>query len=345
MGLERELCRRKVFFRQGLSPALAKQHSMKEIINYNRGRLAKVTEATLNNWFKMIQEPETESVEIVAMATLLHDLHGSRMMPLCATDLYRARPWRSVVELPAHVRDLLHPPPEQTSIGRCNLPGRPVLYVTDHPIAALREVGITTEGRAVVLRLRRRRQAQDTMCSIFGATDIEFPLEEDNLRTQALKNQVRELYGRQYIKWELVNRFLAQAFLLYGKGERPAYRFTAALCDTVFSQHDELDGIAYPSLQGAEGMGCTAFRIDRWAKAYEPFEAAFVERFADGGIRQVQNATVMPDGSLDWTSKSEMPGPWPGEVGKLVTQLRELGIPEPRHLRSNPNPGPPTPAF
>ncbi len=294
-----------------------------EMVNdYHRDKLKSVGMDTLKAWIKEIRDSKTTDVRIRELAIEFHERFLIMSLPINHLDLFRACNWNETDELPTHVNRLLAPPPELTNRNRCNLKGKPVLYLADQPSLAIHEIKVPVGGTFIALQLTTKPNAEDLYSMVYGKNAfVMFNYDE---RISKGKKWYKKLCGVYYKKAMFIRKLIDDEFIRDNDLSGLTYRFTANLVDYSFSLDPKLDGIFYPSIAVNGKSHNIVFKNDAWQKRYEPKRVGFYKLEERGHITLLSGGSVLSNGDLKWGMNDGVKNPLPSDLAKQKQIQRDL---------------------
>lgn len=204
-----------------------------------------------------------------------------------------------------NLRDLSHPPTEQTQLGRLNNDYNPLLYTSINKFTAITEVA-ASEGDYLHIVGYAIRSDEKLRCAIVG--ELFNTHRSGNAKTsEKLTSELNRLLNasdyRAARSWVFLDAFLAD--LLSDKNANATgYLHTRAIADFIFSQ-PFIDAIYYPSVVLENGVN-VAIKPDVAARLLDVKGTSVIrinQKF-DYGIYDFQvvrnSSGYLPDGTIRW---------------------------------------------
>ena len=227
--------------------------------------------------------------------------HATTTINLEMKAAYRARKLKESV-LPTNLSEIWHPAPHLvTKCGRANLPLRPVLYCSDSPCAAIKEVGARVGDRVAIVEMGLADK------NIFPHI---FSLGELRARTRTRKGVMGPQLDTMLMRMRAMNIDMERAMLIDGfyadvfrnKGE-DLYPLSVVIAQD-FMKPQQIDGIAYPSVvhNGCQNLAfkpesasrLLAVRSVRVARLIKPIRDTFFAR------DEAVSYYLHPTGRIEW---------------------------------------------
>ena len=204
-----------------------------------------------------------------------------------------------------NLRDLSYPPPEQTSAGRLNNPGQPVLYASFNKFTAFTEVAAEEDYLHVIGFVIRRESK--LRCSIIG--EIFNTHRAGRAKTsEALGNELNRILNnsdyRAARSWVFLDAFLSM-LLADSTAASSDYIHSRIVADLICEKMPDIDAIYYPSVALENGMNL-AIKPDAADRLLEVSGTSVIKinRKFDYGIYDfslVRNSTECgSDGTIYW---------------------------------------------
>jgi hypothetical protein len=238
----------------------------------------------------------------------LSEIHGRLRLGYATTTIYlemkeayRARKFDDSV-MPTHLSEVWHPAPHLvTEFGRANLPLQPVLYCSDGPCAAIKEIGGRAGDRIAIVEMVLANK--NILPHIFSLGELRA---RKRTRKGVMGPQLDALLERmRSMKFDmertmLIDGFYADVFKNKGKD---LYPLSAAIA-LDFMKPQEIDGIAYPSVEhdGCQNLALKpesalkllAVKSVRMTRLIKSIRNTFVAR------NEAVSSHIHPSGIIEW---------------------------------------------
>lgn len=275
-----------------------------------REKLAILNLIEIEEWFELVDLPDTSEGAVIDIIGKIRTYIGYSVLPVAQHRLYRCRPLNKDKNPPVLLSGLLSPPINKTERGRCNLAGKPVLYVSDHPSILPQECHIEAGQQFVILQFNRFPDVkEDISCALLGIEPTH--LFGSNPAIEQHEKAMVDFFGNEYSKVREVENQLHKHFVRDDDPSGLTYKLTSHLCDHSFSKIKNLDAIFYPSI-ATNGTGNNyAIKPGVIDKAYEPVKAGLYELSQDGSTKQVDGAILCKEGKIQWGKDEAIDTPIP----------------------------------
>lgn len=286
------------------------QSSSDEVQLLIREKLAKLKPKEIKEWFELVDLPNTSEATVVNIIQKIRSYIGYSEVPVATHRLYRCRSLNKDENPPILLAGLLAPPIEKTKQGRCNLAGKPILYVSDNPSILSQECHIVAGQQFVILQFNHLPNVkEDISCTLLG---IELThLFKNNPAIERFEKSRVEFFGSDYYKIREIESQLHKYFVRDDDPSSLTYKLTAHLCDHLFSKIQNLEAIFYPSIVSNGSGHNYAIKSGVIEKAYEPVKAGLYVLTEDGSTKQVDGAILSKEGKIQWGKDVAIDSPIP----------------------------------
>ncbi len=274
-----------------------------------QSRLRKVSRFDIRSTFTAAQNARVTNESVDRHAVRILSWLGYISMPVATHRLYRARIWTCESELPTALSEGLEPPSALTELGRCNKPGRPVLYLADNPQALVAECGLALGDVFLMLQFAHRHSQEDISCVPIGL-DPNLYFDGDPMLQESMNYQ-KTFFGDCHSKHSYVQSQLHSAFVAKNTNDDAVHRFTAAIADRLLFSGVGVEGIFYPSVATVGNSHNFAVIPNAWRRAYKANAAFLVRLKPDGEFEILNRAFVGDTDTLHWGADVEVEGPIP----------------------------------
>lgn len=203
------------------------------------------------------------------------------------------------------LKSMIYPPKEKTGLGRCNLPGQPVLYCSRSVQTALEEIA-AQPGDLVQTITLRIYQNNGFRCHSVGEYQSVYSCGASMIRSKTLEDGIRRHMGQTDSEEALLTQiycdsFLAEAFRATAKRGHE-YLPTAVFAETL---HELGLCIVYPSVESVRGLNLVASPAQS-ATFFEVSETIVfpVQAYFGYGLYQLTKVAssrwFSADGTIDW---------------------------------------------
>ena len=274
-----------------------------KIKKQKRKELSKITRPQIRKWFDDISSSDITTDRLCYIIDKIVSILGHTTIPIATHRLYRCRPLKKNDPTPGSISSLLQPPIKSTNDGRCNVVGKPVLYVSDHADALVEECNLSVGQHFCLLQFDRLPVVdEDLNCILLGIEpDHALPHESSIME---VKEFWSDFYGKEYVKYREATSCLHKVFVRPNNDDGSmVYKFTSFLCDKYFESINELDAIYYPSVANNGIWRNFAIRPDAINKAYTPSKVTLCELAKDMSFTWVDGAEITPNGDIVWGKK------------------------------------------
>lgn len=278
-----------------------------EIKNKINLELSSISIEQYEKFIQEVNDPKTTEHRIQEIIQKFVSVIGFVTLPVGQSNLYRARIWNGKTELPREIKQLLEPLAKDCRLNRCNLEGKPVLYITSHPASLVHECHFKT-GDIFTLMQWNHVTTEKELDTLLLGVDFEQKFGED----QRVKDMVefrKAFFETNYPKVIQIERLLHTQFVRDDDSEGITYRFTANLCDYYFEKIKDLDCISYPSIATSGMVSNTAIRPNTYGNCYQPSKIGLFETIENSEIRQLMGAEVSNNVIQPWNSSSKIDMP------------------------------------
>lgn len=250
-------------------------------------------------WFGAINSSEVTLDTLEYIIDKVMGIVGHTTIPVASHRLYRCRPFKDDSIKKDSLSDLLQPPAEHTVDGRCNIEGVPVLYVSDNANALIEECGLTVGQKFCLLQFDRLSNlSEDLNCMMLGIEPNHALPNAPSINE--IKKFWRDVYGREYSKYQEISSCLHKAFIRDGEDDSMVYEFTSTLCHKYFEKNSILDAVLYPSIANNGAWRNFAIRPGVINKAYAPSKAVFCELAEDRSFIWLDGGEIEYNGDISW---------------------------------------------
>lgn len=276
--------------------------SQEELRNRINERLSKRTNEEISFLFKEANDNNTSVVRVKEIITEITGYIGYLLLPIAQHHFYRARYWGDKKEYPTNLSQLLEPDSSKTRQNRCNIEKKPVLYVSTHPEALVAECHYKPGDIYVLVQFDHTLKTEDLSCMLLGI-DAQHKFESD-LAIENVEQFRKGFFGENYDKYKFIEKELHTQFVRNDDEDGLTYRFTANLCDRLFSTCTDLDAIVYPSIATQGAVNNLAIRAKCYSKTYTASKAGIFEVLQNGSSRQLVGALIDSCSNLNWHGTS-----------------------------------------
>lgn len=290
-----------------------------------RDKLAKLNLIEIENWFELVDLPDTSEAAVVNIIGKIRSYIGYLELPVATHRLYRCRLLNKDKKPPVLLSGLLSPPINKTKQGRCNLAEKPVLYVSDNPSILPQECHIEAGQQFVILQFDHLPDVkEDIKCTLLGIEPTH--LFKNNPAIEQVEKTRVDLFGNGYHKVREIESQLHKKFVRDDDHSGLTYKLTSHLCDYLFSKRQSLEAIFYPSI-AAKGDGHNyAIKPGVIEKAYEPVKAGLYELSQDGSTKRVDGAILCKEGEIQWGKDEVIDSPIPTGIEQIDPNDPEIYI-------------------
>lgn len=263
-----------------------------------RKELSRLKRFQIRKWFDDIHSSNISSCSLDYMIDKIISILGQTTIPIATNRLYRCRPLKESDVAPKNLSDLLHPPVIYTNEGRCNILGKPALYVSDNANALVKECHLSVGQKFCLLQFDHLPNLNsDLSCILLGVGPGHALPHESSMK------QVKEFwinfYGKEYNKYQEIESGLHKAFIRDNGNDSMIYKFTSLLCEKYFNNTD-LDAIFYPSIANNGAWHNYAIRPNAINKAYRPSKVVMCELTKDNVIAWLDGAKISSNNDILW---------------------------------------------
>lgn len=283
---------------------------MKDTQQVVREKLAALSALEVKQWFELAEKPDVSKITITDVIEKISNHIVHLTLPVATHRLYRCRPLKEGEVPPKILSGVLSPPAKATNLGRCNLDGKPVLYVSDSPDILIQECHIEAGQQFVISQFNRLENVQeDISCFLLGIEPRV--LLGDTPQVKEIEKYKTEFLGDGYKILRKVERLLHKSFIRDDDPSGLTYTFTANLCDHVFSINHYADAIFYPSIATNASGRNFAIKPGIIDKAFEPVKFGSFVLNHDGTVEREDGATLGKGGAIEWGKDVSIDNPIP----------------------------------
>lgn len=274
--------------------------------------MKKLNHNKMDRWFHNIQTTDDENlIKTITEKVAEHLFYMT--LPVGGHYFYRARTLNEEDIVPTHLDDLLQPPPSLTYRGRCNLDGDPVLYVTDNPYAIIQECNIHVGQRFIVTQFDHKKIVEEDVIVFPLGLEAQTALRPDNTLTEALAWKYKNM-GSQANKLKKLEHKIHTQFVK-DDSDKNSHIFSSIISNH-FLKSDTTDAIYYPSIATNGIAKNFAVKPGKIFKAYTA-DKAILFKFEGEKWTQLDSATILNDGSLEWGRCHELDNPVPVNIRRV----------------------------
>ncbi|WP_415897028.1 hypothetical protein [Neptuniibacter sp. QD57_21] len=216
-----------------------------KLIRVLKKALRKTTTSRIDKLFDLASSEQSSISEIKYASNKILELQLTVSIPVLSHHWYRARP----ISFPHTEIDtldkLLEPPADKCRPGRCNLEGKPCLYLTNNPQALVKEAQVGVSEDFIMLQFDKIPDEKMGLPLIFlgvSRKHLANPHKLDTSYEELIVNSLDKQYEKHlYIETKLHEAFVAES------NDTLTYRFTSILVDNLM-ETPGIAGIYYPSI-------------------------------------------------------------------------------------------------
>ena len=258
-----------------------------------------MTRKQILKWFDDINSSEVTLDRLEYVIEKIMGIVGHTTIPVATHRLYRCRPFKDSGIQKDSLSDLLQPPAEFTKDGRCNIEGRPVLYVSDNANALVEECNLEIGQKFCLLQFDRLSNlTEDLNCMMLGIEPNHALSNDPSIRE--IKQFWQDFYGKEYSKYQEISSCLHKVFVRNGTDNSIVYKLTSKLCHSYFEKNSKLDAIFYPSIANKGAWRNYAIRPSVINKAYTPSKVVFCELAEDRSFIWLDGGEIENNGDISW---------------------------------------------